>query len=159
MMDDKKIIKIAVKCICVICAILLINSAKYRLSGTISVSINGEAVKVENVECFYEASSVDKVKSKITYKGDSVKVKEIAFAYGIFTHTFDINVNGNIITPEIEFFKSNNHEKYYYDIHIEIYEEMGIWNADVTYSLQGRADRTQTFTDVLNNPIVISDGP
>ncbi len=132
-MKKKTIIVIGITGIVVLLGIImLINFLMYRLRGDISVTINGEEYPVERIECTYEETKNEKVTYGKAFMDSGVAFKNSGMKYGMYEYTFWINTEEINIAPKIRVFKTNWHKMYDVDIDINIYEDNGVWNAEVS---------------------------
>lgn len=134
----------------VIFAIVFVNIK--RMKGDINVTLNGEKYPLEYVECEYvgEEASEEKIKYKETSSG--LTFKNPGFLHGLYEYSFLISNDEISITPKINVFKSNNWKIYRINIDVQVYEDNGIWNADISSDLNGRIHQ-ETVYDIENNII------
>lgn len=110
----------------VIFAIVFVNIK--RMKGDINVTLNGEKYPLEYVECEYvgEEASEEKIKYKETSSG--LTFKNPGFLHGLYWKIYRINID------------------------VQVYEDNGIWNADISSDLNGRIHQ-ETVYDIENNII------
>ncbi len=132
--------------------IVLINFLMYRLRGDISVTISGEEYLVERIECTYEETKIEKVTYGKAVTDSCVAFKNSGMKYGMYEYTFWINTEEINITPKIRVFKTNWHKMYDVDIDINIYEDNGVWNADVSVETN-LTTYQQTFSNIEHKAI------
>lgn len=152
-MKKKKIIIIGIIGIFVLLGIIvLIDFLMFRLRGDISVTINGEEYLVEKIECIYEEAKSEKVTYGKAFMDSGVAFKNSGSAYGMYEYIFLISKEEINIEPKIRVFKTNWYRMYIIDIDIDIYEDNGVWNADVSVEIDNRTYQ-ETFYDIENNAI------
>ena len=152
-MKKKTIIMIGIIGIFVLLGIImLIDLLRFRLRGDISVTINGEEYLVEQLECTYEDGKNEKVTYGKAFMDSGVAFKNSGSAYGMYEYIFLINKEEINIEPKIRVFKTNWYDMYIIDIDIDIYEDIGVWNADVSVEIDNRTYQ-ETFYDIENNAI------
>lgn len=152
-MKKKKIIMIGIIGIFVLLGIImLIELLGIRLSGTISVTINGEEYLAEQVHCRYEDGGFEEVTYRKMPLDSKVAFENSGSRYGMYEYTFLISNEEINIEPKIRVFKTNWYKMYVTDIEIDIYEDNGVWNADVSVEINNRTYQ-ETFYDIENNAI------
>lgn len=152
-MKKKKIIIIGIIGIFVLLGIIvLIDFLMFRLRGDISVTINGEEYLVEKIECIYEEAKSEKVTYGKAFMDSGVAFKNSGSSYGMYEYIFLISNEELNIEPKIRVFKTNWYRMYIMDIDIDIYEDNGVWNADVSVEIDNRTYQ-ETFYDIENNAI------
>ena len=152
-MKKKTIIMIGIIGIFVLLGIImLIDLLRFRLRGDISVTINGEEYLVEQLECTYEDGKNEKVTYGKAFMDSGVAFKNSGSAYGMYEYIFLINKEEINIEPKIRVFKTNWYDMYIIDIDIDIYEDICVWNADVSVEIDNRTYQ-ETFYDIENNAI------
>lgn len=152
-MKKKTIIMIGIIGIIVLFGIImLIDLLIYRLRGDISVTINGEEYLVEQLECTYEDGKIEKVTYGKAFMDSGVAFKNSGSAYGMYEYIFLVSNEEINIEPKIRVFKTNWYRMYIMDIDIDIYEDNGVWNADVLVEIDNRTYQ-ETFYDIENNAI------
>ncbi len=121
-----------------------------RLRGNISVTINGDKYLAERLECSYEDGSDEKV----TYRNNAsgVAFKNSGSGYGMYEYSFFISNEEINVEPKIQVFKTNWYKIYVINMDIDVYEDNGIWNADITVDTNVRTYQ-DTFYDIENNAI------
>lgn len=121
-----------------------------RLRGNISVTVNGDECFAERLECSYEDGSDEKV----TYRNNDsgVAFKNSGSGYGMYEYSFLISDEEINVEPKLQVFKTNWYKIYVINIDIDVYEDNGIWNADITADTNGRTYQ-DTFYDIENNAI------
>lgn len=133
--------------------IMLIDLLRFRLRGTISVTINGEEYLVEQIECTYEDGKNEKVTYGKAFMDTGVAFKNSGSRKGMYEYTFLISNEEVNIEPTIRVFKTNWYKMYVTDIEIDIYEDNDVWNADVSVGLNNTRTYQETFYDIENNAI------
>ncbi|MDE6743388.1 MAG: hypothetical protein K2J95_05880 [Lachnospiraceae bacterium] len=133
--------------------IMLIDLLRFRLRGTISVMINGEEYLVERLECTYEEGKNEKVTYGKAFMDSGVSFRNSGTRYGMYEYAFLISTEEINIEPRIRVFKTNWYKMYVPDIEIDIYEDNGVWNADVSVRLNNIRTYQETFYDIENNAI------
>lgn len=123
-----------------------------RLSGTVSVTVNGERYPVERVECMYEDGSEEKVTYRTMTRDSQTGFKNEGNHYGMYEYIFFINHEEINIEPKICLFKTNWYKMNVMDIDIKIYGDNGVWNADVSVETKFTMYQ-ETFYDIENNGI------
>lgn len=152
-MKKKTIIMIGIIGIIVLFGIImLIDLLIYRLRGDISVTINGEEYLVKQLECTYEDGKIEKVTYGKAFMDSGVAFKNSGSSYGMYEYIFLINKEEINIEPKIRVFKTNWYDMYIIDIGIDIYEDNGVWNADVSVKTN-LTTYQETFYDIENNAI------
>lgn len=152
-MKKKTIIMIGIIGIFVMLGIIvLIDFLMFRLRGDISVTINGEEYLVEQIECIYEEAKNEKVTYGKAFMDSGVVFKNSGSAYGMYEYIFLISKEEINIEPKIRVFKTNWNRMYVVDINIDISEDNGVWNADVSVEIDNRTYQ-ETFYDIENNAI------
>lgn len=152
-MKKKTIIMIGIIGIFVLLGIImLIDLLRFRMRGTISVTINGEEYLVEQIECIYEEAKNEKITYGKAFMGSGVAFKNSGSAYGMYEYIFLISNEEINIEPKIRVFKTNWYKMYVTGIEIDIYEDNGVWNADVSVEIDNRTYQ-ETFYDIENNAI------
>lgn len=152
-MKKKKIIMIGIIGIFVLLGIImLIELLGIRLRGTISVTINGEEYLAEQVHCRYEDGGFEEVTYRKMPLDSKVAFENSGSRYGMYEYTFLISNEEINIEPKIRVFKTNWYKMYVTDIEIDIYEDNGVWNADVSVEINNRTYQ-ETFYDIENNAI------
>lgn len=152
-MKKKTIIMIGIIGIIVLFGIImLINLLIYRLRGDISVTINGEEYLVEQIECIYEEAKNEKVTYGKAFMDSGVDFKNSGMKYGMYEYTFLISKEDVNIEPKIRVFKTNWYKLYIINIDFDIYEDNGVWNADVSVKTNLKTYQ-ETFYDIENNAI------
>ncbi|MDE6685899.1 MAG: hypothetical protein K2K17_01125 [Lachnospiraceae bacterium] len=153
-MKKKTIIMIGIIGVFVLLGIImLIDLLRFRLRGTISVTINGEEYLVERLECTYEEGKNEKVTYGKAFMDSSVSFRNSGTRYGMYEYAFLISTEEINIEPRIRVFKTNWYKMYVPDIEIDIYEDNGVWNADVSVRLNNIRTYQETFYDIENNAI------
>lgn len=153
-MKKKTIIMIGIIGIFVLLGIImLIDLLRFRLRGTISVTINGEEYLVERLECTYEEGKDEKVTYGKAFMDSGVTFRNSGMKYGMYEYAFLISTEEINIEPRIRVFKTNWYKMYVPDIEIDIYEDNGVWNADVSVRLNNTRTYQETFYDIQNNAI------
>ncbi|MDE6713978.1 MAG: hypothetical protein K2K20_09600 [Lachnospiraceae bacterium] len=132
--------------------IMLIDLLRFRLRGTISVTINGEEYLVERLECTYEEGKDEKVTYEKAFMNSGVTFRNSGMKYGMYEYAFLISTEEINIEPRIRVFKTNWYKMYVIDIKIDIYEDNGVWNADVSVKTN-LTTYQETFYDIENNAI------
>lgn len=123
-----------------------------RLRGDISVTINGETYFAEQLECRYGIGDVEEVTYREVPRDAKVVFKNSGSQYNMYEYSFLIS-NGDInIEPKIQVFKTNWYQIYVVHMDFNIYEENGIWNAEVTVEAR-HGTYQETFYDIENNVI------
>lgn len=98
-----------------------------RMKGTIRVTINGEVYEIDDLRCTCRGNE-DKIHYK-TRKGIT-KYHNQGSSYGVFTYTFTVEVDGMVLTPEFNNFKTNWREFWdACDITLELTKDGDIWKA------------------------------
>lgn len=115
---------------------LLISGAvsyfTYGIKGTITITVNGEAVKPQNIVAEH---NLNREQVKSSYFGDKVRVKTHSRQYGKTIYEFDVEMPDGIQHFSFGVFKSHNYiPPEYFDYLLELRKEKGIWYADVTLS-------------------------
>ncbi len=121
-----------------------------RLRGDISVTINGDEYFTERLECSYEDGSNEKVRYRNNASG--VAFKNSGSRYGMYEYSFLISNEEINVEPKIQVFKTNWYKIYVINIDIDVYEDNGIWNADITVDTNITTYQ-DTFYDIENNAI------
>lgn len=152
-MKKKKIIIIGIIGIFVLLGIIvLIDLLMFRLRGDISVTINGEEYLVEQIKCTYEEGKNEEVTYGKAFMGSGVDFKNSGMKYGMYEYTFLISKEEVNIEPKIRVFKTNWYKLYITNIDIDIYENNGVWDADVSVKTN-LTTYQETFYDIENNAI------
>ena len=131
---------------------MLIDLLRFRLRGTISVTINGEEYLVERLECTYEEGKNEKVTYGKAFMNSGVTFRNSGMKYGMYEYAFLISTEEVNIEPKIRVFKTNWYKMYVIDIEIDIYEDNDVWNADVSVETN-LTTYQETFYDIENNAI------
>lgn len=132
------------------------------MSTTINFRNKKEAnTNISNVKITYEDGRVINPISESSYiKEDNDGVYKVIHraGYGLYTYTFDVDIDGKIITPEINIFKTNQQDKYDVEIGFVVVPEGSIYTACITVSVNG-SSMYQQIEDIENKPISIQYGP
>lgn len=121
-----------------------------RLKGNISVTINGEEYLPEDLKCGYENGTEEEVVFRPA--GSGIAFKNSGSRYGMYEYSFSIS-NGEIdVEPKICVFKTNWYRIYVVNMEIDLYEDNGLWNADVLIETN-LTTYQETFYDIENNGI------
>ena len=121
-----------------------------RLRGNISVTVNREEYLPEDLKCGYENGTEEEVIYRSADSG--IAFKNSGSRYGMYEYSFSIN-NGEIsVEPKICVFKTNWYRIYVVNMEIDLYEDNGLWNADVLIETN-LTTYQETFYDIENNGI------
>lgn len=123
-----------------------------RLRGNISITINGEEYFLDHLECRYEEESAEKVTYRKTLLDSGVTFKNSGSRYGMYEYSFLISNEEINIEPKIRVFKTNWYDIYVINIDFNVYEDNGVWNAEV-YIGTNTTTYQETFYDIKNNVI------
>ena len=161
-MKKKKIILAVVIIVAVLIGVgtyFYLGHTDFQLSYLNKVK-NG--TNVSNVQCEYEVSQeVNLSSGKYSIEDDKTGIYRAyhpAAAYGLYTYTFDMTVNDQIISPRIAVFKTKWYE--HYDVDIEIV--IGAPDEDVVYitvTVNGTERINKSYSDTEYNDIYIQVGP
>lgn len=120
-----------------------------RIKGTISITVNGENYLLERLECKYEDNN-----EKISYerKPFGITFKNRGSRYGMYEYSFFVSKEEFDKEFKIRVFKTNWWEIYNIDIDLNIYEDDGIWKADIFIDCDDRIYQ-ETF-DCIENDVI-----
>lgn len=146
-------------------AMLLAAIGVYFNMGHTSLEITylnkaNEGANVSNVRCTYELSNaVDLSSGKYKIKENkfgNYQVYHSSSAYGLYTYTFDIEVDGKTLSPRIAVLKTDWKDKY--DIDINFMVDSSAAEANVVVTVNGMKT-SKTFEDIQNSDIFMQVGP
>lgn len=123
-----------------------------RLRGNISITINEEEYFLDHLECRYEEENAEKVTYRKTLLDSGVTFKNSGSRYGMYEYSFLISNEEINIEPIIRVFKTNWYDIYVINIDFNVYEDNGIWNAEVCIETNKKTYQ-ETFYDIKNNVI------
>ena len=144
--------------------LLLSAIGVYCYMGHTSVEIkyqnkSNDNTNILNVRCLYEQTEeIDISTGKFTVDKNQFgiyKTRHSSKKYGLFAYSFDVEVDGNIISPQIEIVKTD--WKANYDVEIEFVVD-STTTATLSVSVNG-VTRTETFEDIQNTDIALQCGP
>lgn len=151
--------------LCVLFFTVLLGVLIFNIVGHTSLKIsyfNKEhpGTNISNVRCTYEMGrSVKLPKGRYSTKDDKwgiYSVNHSSAAYGLYTYTFDMEINGKIVSPQIAIMKTNWQDHCNVDLVIVVGapDEDAV---DVTLYVNGMEIHKE-FLDVENNGIYICGG-
>lgn len=152
--------------LCVLFFTVLLGVLIFNIVGHTSLKIsyfNKEhpGTNISNVRCTYEMGrSVKLPKGRYSTKDDKwgiYSVNHSSAAYGLYTYTFDMEINGKIVSPQVDIMKTNWQD--YCDIDIEIV--VGFPEEDNSFCVTLYVDGMEIheeFHDIENNDIHIQGG-
>lgn len=123
-----------------------------RLRGTVFVTVNGEGYQVERVHCRYEDRRWEEVTYYTMTQDFGTAFKNRGNRYGMYEYSFPINHEEIDIEPRIRLFKTNWYRSNDIDIDVKIYEDNGVWNADVSVTTNLTTFQ-ESFYDIENHAI------
>ncbi|MCQ2080334.1 MAG: hypothetical protein MJZ11_12935 [Lachnospiraceae bacterium] len=113
-----------------------------------------------NVRCLYELTEEIDISTGEFATSENefgiYKTKHSSKKYGLYTYSFDVEVNGNIISPQILIVKTD--WKANYDVEIEFVVDSTATTSTLSVSVNG-VKRTETFEDIQNTDITLQVGP
>lgn len=145
--------------------LLIVAAAMYLYFAHSSIEIRylnkmEDGTNVSNVRCTYLVSSeVDLLFENYSIRDDKYgiyKAYHSSAGYGEYIYTFDIEVDGQIISPQIAIMKTD--WKDHYNIDIEFVVEFPNTSAYIGVTINGKTV-SQTFEDIQNNDIYMQVGP
>lgn len=140
------IISISLLCIFVFCVIFWnVN----RIKGMISVTVNGENYLLESLECKY-GEDVEKISYE--RKPFGIAFKNRGSRYGMYEYSFFVRKEEFDKEFKIRVFKTNWWEIYNINMDLNIYEDDGIWKADIFIDCDDRIYQ-ETFDRIENDVI------
>lgn len=147
-------------------AFLVIGFIVYLNTMSMSTTIKFRNKKkantnISNVKITYEDGRVINPIIESSYiKEDNDGVYKVIHraGYGLYTYTFDVDIDGKIITPEIKIFKTNQQDKYDVEIGFVVVPEGSIYTACISLSVNG-SSMYQEIEDIENNEVVVQFGP
>lgn len=123
-----------------------------RMRGNLFVTVNGEEYLPEHLECRYEDGTEEAVSYKVISQDSGAAYQNHASRYGMCEYTFSISNEEVNIEPKIRVFKTNWYKIYVVNIDVEVYEDDGVWNADVSVETNTTSYQ-ETFYDIENQRI------
>ena len=121
---------------------------------------SNESANILNVRCLYELTEEIDISTGEFATGENefgiYKTKHSSKKYGLYTYSFDVAVNGNIISPQIKILKTD--WKANYDVEIEFVVDSTATTSTLSVSVNG-VNRTETFEDIQNTDISLQVGP
>lgn len=123
-----------------------------RLRGNIFVTIGGEEYLAEQVHCRYEDGGFEEVTYRKMPLDSKVAFENSGSRYGMYEYTFLISNEEINIEPKIRVFKTNWYRVCAINIDVDVYEDNGVWNADVSVETNVTTYQ-ETFYDIENNAI------
>ena len=152
--------------LCVLFFTVLLGVLIFNIVGHTSLKIsyfNKEhpGTNISNVRCTYEMGrSVKLPKGRYSTKDDKwgiYSVNHSSAAYGLYTYTFDMEINGKIVSPQVDIMKTNWQD--HCDIDIEIV--VGFPEEDNSFCVTLYVDGMEIHEDfhvIENNDIHIQGG-
>lgn len=159
-MKKKNIIIILVLLFIVCLGVLLFNYIGHTSLKISYFNKMHHGAKISNVRCEYEnAQKVKMLPGKYSIKDDKwviYKVNHSSTAYGLYTYSFDMEINGKIVSPQIAIMKTNWQDHCNVDLVLVVGapDEDAV---DVTLYVNGMEIHKE-FLDVENNGIYICGG-
>lgn len=120
---------------------------------------SNDNTNILNVRCLYEQTEeIDISTGKFTVDKNQFgiyKTRHSSKKYGLYTYSFDVEVDGNIISPQINIMKTDWKDNYYVEIDFVVDSTT---TATLSVSVNG-VTRTETFEDIQNTDIALQCGP
>lgn len=121
---------------------------------------SNDNANILNVRCLYELTEeIDISNGKFTTGKNEFGIYKTGHSskkYGLYTYSFDVKVDGNIISPQINILKTD--WKANYDVKIEFVVDSTATTATLSVSVNGHK-RTESFEDFQNTDITLQVGP
>lgn len=144
--------------------LLLSAIGVYCYMGHTSVEIkyqnkSNDNTNILNARCLYEQTEEIDISNGKFNAGENqfgiYKTRHSSKKYGLYTYSFDAEVDGNIISPQINIVKTD--WKANYDVKIDFVVD-STTTATLSVSVNG-VTRTETFEDIQNTDITLHFGP
>ena len=144
--------------------LLLSAIGVYCYMGHTSVEIKyqnklNDNTNILNARCLHEQTEEIDISNGKFNAGENqfgiYKTRHSSKSYGLYTYSFDVEVDGNIISPQINIVKTD--WKANYDVKIDFVVD-STTTATLSVSVNG-VTRTETFEDIQNTDITLQFGP
>lgn len=123
-----------------------------KVWGDVAVQVAGESYVPETVSGYYELDEALNLNYRT--KGETGKFSHIKGNYGMYDYIIPIHDESIDTELTIHFFKTNQWKMRSLNISVVVYEENGVWNADVVVETADRVYE-ETFRDIEENVIEI----
>ena len=124
----------------------------HRMSGKITVTVNGEKELLTDLEC--KSLSLEKQERMLYIGGSPVVFMNSGTSHDMYEYSFGISNEEMNVIPRIQVFKTNSWAKYSLDINVNIYNAEEMWNGNITVKVNGRT-YTEDFVDIEHNEMAI----
>lgn len=149
----------------VVLVLLLSAIGVYCYMGHTSVEIkyqnkSNDNTNIINVRCLYELTEEIDISNGKFATGENefgiYKTKHSSKKYGLYTYSFDVEVDGNIISPQIKIVKTDWKDNY--NVEIEFVVDSTATTATLSVSVNG-VKMTESFEDIQNTDVILQVGP